>query len=298
MAIFCTSRYGFILVAFAVSLWVMYVLFKGKKSWDDFFERMIFYSLSLLIMLILIYQYSLRFQDLRLGFHLWYVEYLSDGVRVFFKPISLIFYVVVAIALVKRIKKRELSDFHVITLIVAFTFFIASIFGVYPWDKLRTVSALMLLMLFSILFVMVYAESKWQIGDKLYLHLLFFAFVNFFVLTNYHFRFNPESDGLNEFCEWRKTNSDVKLGVNFRFYPNIRYLFEYGDLKDKKTEWNYPDAYIYCGNEMNAEEYLFGDGDLTDVKEKYLLSASRVFVSLPSYTCIKVIRPKRTTSRQ
>ena len=128
MAIFCTSRYGFILVAFAVSLWVMYVLFKGKKSWDDFFERMIFYSLPLLIMLILIYQYSLRFQDLRLGFHLWYVEYLSDGVRVFFKPISLIFYVVVAIALVKRIKKRELSDFHVITLIVAFTFFIASIF--------------------------------------------------------------------------------------------------------------------------------------------------------------------------
>ena len=294
MAIFCTSRYGFILVAFAVSLWVAYVLFKDKKSWDDFFAKMVFYSLPLLIILTLIFQYSLRFQDMKFGFHLWYVEYLNDDFRVFFKPISFLFYAVVSIAIVKLIKKRKLSDFHIITLIVAFTFFIASIFGIYPWDKLRTVSALMLLMLFSILFVMAYAERKWQIGDKLYLHLLFFAFASFFVLTNYHFRFNPESDGLNEFCEWRKINGDIKLGVNFRFYPNIKYLFEYGDLKDKKAEWDYPDAYIFCFDERNAEEYLFGNGDPSDAKEKYLLSANNAFVSLYPYTCIKVIKPKRT----
>lgn len=298
MAFFCTSRYGFILVTFAVSLWVMYVLFKGKKSWDDFFVKMTFYSLPLLIMLMLIFQYSLRFQDLGAGFHLWYVEYLSDGFRVFLKPMSLLFYAVVAIALGKRIQKIELSDLHVITLIVAFAFFIASIFGIYPWDKIRTISALMLLMLFCILFVMRYAERKWQIGDKLYLHILFLAFVNFFVPTNYHFRFNKDTNGLNEFCEWKKTNGDVKLGLSFYFYPDIKYLFEYGDLKDKKIEWNYPDAYTLCFDEINPEGYLFKDGDSTNVEEKYFLCDNKALESLSPYTCIKVIKPKRTIQRR
>ena len=211
---------------------------------------------------------------------------------------SLLFYAVVAIAHVRRMQKRELSDLHIITLIVGIVFFIASIFGIYPWDNLRTISALMLLMLFIILFVMVYAERKWQIGDNMYLHLLFFVFVIFFVLTNYHFRFNKDSDGLNEFCEWKRTNSDAKLGLSFYFFPNIKYLFEYGDLKDKITEWNYPDAYTLCFDEINPEEYLFENVDSTNVGEKYFLCDNKALESLSPYTCIKVIKPNRTIHRR
>lgn len=299
MAVFCTSRYGFILVAFAISLWVVYILFKDKKSWKDLLVNLFFYSMPLLMALLFIYQYSLRFQNLSSGFNLWYVDYLNDDIRMFFKPMSLLFYAVVVIALVKRIKKRKLSDFHVITLIVSIVFFVTSILGFYPWDKIRTISAFMLSMLFSILFVMSYAEKRWQIGGKLYLHLLFLALANIFVLTNYHFRFNKDSAGLIEFCEWKRSNIDEKLGLDIYFYPNIKYLFEYGDLKNKKAEWNYPNAYVLCNDEINAQKYLFEDGNKTDsVKEKYLLSANEELVSLPPYTCIKVIKPNGPIRRR
>ena len=231
MAFFCTSRYGFVITAFALSLRTLLRLYVHRDSLADFFKRSVVFGLPLLLMVATIYFGETKYQngDIRL---------LPYYTTLHMKPVLLLSWLSVSLYLVAfyslhqlKVQKKRPCELFIITLFVGPVFLILSALNIYPWSPLSTMPV-MILTQFSLMYIFLNWLQK-IILDKLFIPILASVLILLnLVLWPMGIRSLSHNDNTEELSEIENAcQSGKPVLVSSGMNPVCRYLFEYGILK-------------------------------------------------------------------
>ncbi len=278
LSFFCLSRYGFILVAFGVALRIIWLIVK-EDSWKDMFLRILVFGTPLLLTVATVYCLSMRVQNANAQV-LSYADYIGNNPIILIYPMSLTFWGIIGLGLLYKWKHRQLTELHIISIIITSVFFVFSVFNKYPWDYFRSISATMLLMLYPILWVMKRIdEGGWE-KRILYLSLLSLAISIALPVLGIRIRKNPDALAIQEFCDFRRGNSSSKMTISMRYVPDLRYLFEYGMFSKMRSAWKYPELYQFIdGGEHNIGEHKTKSTIDLETTGYYLLETSEIGIN-------------------
>ncbi len=287
IAVFLTSRYSFIVVAFVTSLYILYLIYRSDSSNKTKWFMAVVYAMPLFVTIIYIYFAALRFQNPKLD-TLDYLPYISSNWKVLIHRSSLrhFFYLFVVVWLSYIFRENEKFQKYkglvFITVSVNVLFFVFSCFGMHPWDggcdrciSMITLVIISITALWCELISLVYEKVKIQ-----YILLLFICYQ----LTAF------KSDIK---APWWKNNSEMSLISDFKQLsidenskvfvdrwesPCLRYQIEYGSLKGVI---NYPQNYTFMiyrkhgigyrnSNDLSRDEWIKKTQPyLNDLYDKY-----------------------------
>jgi len=238
--IFCTSRYGYVVVAFCVSLRILFLLYRQNTVWR-FVAKAFLYSIPLLSMVIIIYFGMMKYQSSE-GSVISYAGYILNDPKLLISPMSLLLYCITYLSVYLYKKKQFRSETVIFSLMVGYSFFILSILGLFPWDLHRTISAFFLIMIGLIICVLdCVKESKFvKMISMIGLCALFGVFVVFFDKIH-----NKDTDVvINEFVQFVNKNAFDKMLVQVHMTPVIKYQYEYGLFKENQKKDGYPERFV------------------------------------------------------
>ena len=267
IAVFLTSRYSLIIVAFVTSLYIFYLISRSKNTLQKKFALSLFYSLPLAIALLYIYFFVLKFQNPNIE-PLPYLQYLSKDPFILFRGHNVIYLsglVICLFLLFVQQKFKNIGTYQPLLFITVFTnvlFIVLSLLGKHPWDpssnRCISMEILMLVSLSAFLgeFINYQFIFKW-VGN---LYLLSFAVscIIFIFKNNLNTRY-----GHTIAIDFKKINIGdyKKIYVDVWETPYIRYLFEYGKLKSEIGK-SYPGQFTL---EINKQPFnTSGKKKMTD----------------------------------
>lgn len=252
---FSTSRYGYIIVAFCISIRVIYQLFKDYPI-NVTVGKTLLYGGPLLLFVMLIFLYMTMYQDMGTD-KLSYSPYISSSPVLLLSFFSILFYLTILLAWYNKRNKASLSEIHIIALCAAGLYFILSACGLYPWEPHRTISAFFLLFFVLLLFVI-----KRLLSYKFFKLVLLMSLMTIFTcfLTLFHkIHVNDTYKIIDEYIQFENNNSYNKILVQYRLSPVVRYQFEYGVLKEHADKYGYPNNMIFqMGNRHNEGKTRIG----------------------------------------
>ena len=283
LCIFVTSRYSFLVVAFVISCYVLWLIFKSGESVKRRLVYAIAYGFPLLLFVAIEYFTSFQFQTSG-GSKCFYMKYLCDNPKMLLWDTGLPFMLnLFVIFFLWLNRKRSLIAKHesllFITLATNLIFIILSYLGLHPWtpDYKHCLSMIMLVFICNIVcfaefcsFVSDYVNVKWFV-----LILVLFMFG-----TNVQnikaLKRNEDSNSLVELRNMNLSSFD-KIYCDRWESPCLRYQYEYGSLKDKKDS-DYHKYYfqtmlkhsIYTKGNAKSEWYS-RQPDLNDLLEYDML---------------------------
>lgn len=240
-SVFCTSRYGFIVVSAALSLRILYLLYRQTRI-SEFLKRTFVYSLPLIATVATIYLMSMRYQT-----GVSYYPYIFSTPSLLVKsPLSLLFYACL-MSYAYWHHKGAVPELCIDAILVAALFFLLSCANLYPWG-IRTISAL-LLMTFSMLITLFDAFRRWcNILSVVVTTVALMVLIFFFPQIHR----NRSKEPFIELCHFISSNRNGRIVITWWHNPSLRYHCEYGFLKNKSTAY-YPDRFvIYGGPKHNA----------------------------------------------
>ena len=255
--LFCTSRYGFIVVSFALSLRILYLLNRQYNT-REFIRRSVVYSTPLFIVVVAVYLLSMRYQT-----GVSYYPYLySTPLLYLISPLSLLFYVNILFLLYYR-KKHMLPELCIDTVLVVTVFFVLSSLNLYPWS-IRTISVLLLLFFNSYLFLS-NAIPKWADFSA----GCIMTACSLLLLTNFtYIHKNRSAAPFIELFDFLTKQTDGDIYVTWWHNPSLRYHFEFGFMKNMQNV-EYPNRFVLeVGNKHNEEGVHKGHGK-GDVNSRY-----------------------------
>ena len=258
--VFCTTRYSFVIVAFCISLRVIFLLFKQNPI-CSFANKIVIYSLPLILICALIYWEMMRFQSSE-GAVITYAGYISSDIRLLFSPMSIIFYLLLILLLKSYIKFHNVNEVILLSSLVCGVFFFLSIIGLYPWDMHRTISAFFLMTLSIIMFIIeiIKNSNNIKVVSLCGITVFFVLFLAFFDRIH-----KKETDTLiYEFDRFVDENEFKRMFVQVHMTPVIRYQYEYGILKDRCISDKYPSKFIFqigLPHNMHTSEAPFPKDD-------------------------------------
>ena len=239
--LFMTSRYGCLVVVFGASLYVLYLLYQQNKL-PVFVPKSIVYGLPLIITVLVVYFGMMFFQNSH-ACQMGYASYLSSSPQMLLSLMSILYYAVILIAVLKGLKKKRISELHILALIIGTIYFILSALGLYPWEMHRTISAYTLFVFTLIIELAKWLEAKSCINKDviafLFLVPSLFLWGGLYKMVHR----NITEQQLMEYTAFVEKYQFKKMRVEATLNPILRYQYEYGTLKDVYKKHKYPERF-------------------------------------------------------
>lgn len=301
LCFFCTSRYSFILDSFAI------VLFLAGNWWlnkdGKFILRSVSFGLPLLLTVIAIYAVTTFYQNKDLQ-QLHYLTYLSDKPIAFLYPLSILYYGVVGLLFYTYRRGGRLFLLNVFTAVLATVHFGASVMGVHPWGlDPRSCSVIYVCM---ITYVFVLYDRLRSSARLVNVCLIAFCVLPVIVLSKGEFfkrdcrKYKTEKEAIRVIRE--NVNQTVYVSGNLN--PSLRYLFEYGILKDEAKSLRYPDRFVF-GKGIKHSDPSFGvakSSGLSDYNcDIYIIAPvldSTLYERVEGYNSVFRRRPQSATPQE
>ncbi len=240
LCIFCTSRYAFILDAFAVVIFLEGYWWLNKDA--KLFLKSVSFGLPLLLMVIAIYLVTTIYQNQDLE-QMSYCSYLSNSPKGFLGILSILYYVNLALLFYTYKKGGRVFVLNAFTAVLSTVHFMASILGAHPWGfNARSISVVYVCIINCAFVSYDYLQSFPKLV-KVGLVMFCISPAIILIKGEYFQRDIKKRVGTYEFISFIKPNLTVFAANSY--YPTLRYLFEYGCLKDEAQMLGYPDCYIF-----------------------------------------------------
>ena len=241
-AFFCWTRYDFIVFAFVATLYIAYTLLKSNDV-KTFLTKSAFFSLPVLISVISTYLVTMRFQNPYAG-NIGYSTYISTTPSVLYSsPLMLAFYIISGYAVYKKTKEKTVPDLVVLSFSVMSLYVVLSALNMFPIDVMRTTSATVLI--HTVLMTEFIKTVKGKFILPIGILSAVYAVVLFAVLNFFSFFDLLGITQMRELMAFKETNKTDKVFVSFYENPDVRYVFEYGDYKDRQKEYGYPEKFYF-----------------------------------------------------
>ena len=239
ISLFCTSRYGFIIVSFIVSLRILYKLYlhNTKRKW---IIKSILFGLPLLITTSIIYILMAKYQNNNNTIY-GYSDTLYESYILYFDRNSILFYIMCSLYLYKKLKGIYIEELHLDAILITSIFFCLSSLNLYPWTYQRMISVTMLL-----IYALFVELCKYVLYKKYMKSILMLAIVTFTAYeyhNNVYFKHLESSIDAKELEQYIKTKNPSRIFIHAGYVPDIRYLYEYGYLKHAAIQDNYPKSF-------------------------------------------------------
>lgn len=272
MSIFCTSRYGFVVFAFGVALYVLWWIFRHNELRSAIGKAMAF-ALPLLSTVAAIYFFETRFQNANASCPTYLSTLFSRPVFLFIYPLSWIVYGALACIVIQYKKTQGLPLLYKIMVIEILLFMGLSISNAYPWNMQRAISLMLPAMM--IIGVAAYEKLKrYKYADV--------ACASVLLVSSCAVSFAPwvqqypqlkvtQGEEVAELIEYMRSHKQSTAFVEAVYAPDIRFLYEYGALKQCAEADGYPQRFVFQNgdpcNEADANSIVgpFFDETTCDV---------------------------------
>ena len=205
IAVFMTSRWSFVIIAFLTSLYVLWLIYKSEYDIRRRWTMAAVYSVPLVVMVIVEYFVALRYQNPSLQPLDWYLPYLyingHFNWQILFKRNTLYFFfclaIIVRLTIYYKNSKvvQRCKGLLFVTISACVVFFLLTCVGVHPWTTLKLVSTTILLALSLVAFGCHFLQSKYH---KLDIRFFLLALIALLLC-----------EGCNEDMKLRKIGSDT-----------------------------------------------------------------------------------------
>lgn len=234
MAIFCTSRFEYVVVAFVVAVYTCIEIIIGRSQ---VIKKLILFGSPLLLSVLAIIYFTLQYQNPEIE-RVDYLFYLCDTPSLFYKYLFLLFALNTVFVLYQCYKNKKLTQLQLLSLLIPSAFVVLSLLGKYPWDTTRTISV----------YVVIFINMANELYERFKFPVLIKLAVLFILFWGHHYRI-PHGTGLVQYEAFKevasnKTSADI-VYVDDWFAPSVRYAYEYGCFKDRASDDGYPDSFIF-----------------------------------------------------
>lgn len=232
LAFFMTSRYSFIIYAFALSLYLLYSLYT-QKGFGRSIGMMLPYGSILMMMVLLIGYLSVQYQFSSEGQAYVAKGYLGRNLIALLSLPCIRFYILLAILFYNKKKGIRSESYLYIALVVSVIFIAFSAFNLYPLDERRSMS-LTVVQYFAI---GLYAIKWLALNQKenVAKYALLIGALSLIVLYPRLNRGRLEQDA--KYSEFKELLAELKsedtVYIHRYLSPGIRYSFEEGELRGK-----------------------------------------------------------------
>lgn len=249
LCLFITSRYTMLVIGGILSCFVLYNLYSiygANNNRRELVVRTIVYSLPLLIMVILIWKYQMSYQNPGAK-PLAYIQYIPG--KKWLMPFAF-----ASLILVGTMKWHNEKSRFLLALFLAINicFLILGFFKVLPWDIMDNKGGVFLLTLNITMYNCF--VSLLRKNAKLSRYVPFIVLVGWSVymlginrlssIANIHGR---ESIRISQIESALSANS-YPIYVSAWCSPEVRYLYEFGDLKERAETDGYPEKFHFLKN--------------------------------------------------
>ena len=257
MCFFCSSRYGFIIAAFGISIRVLFLILTGMESIHEKIVRVLFFGLPLLMVVAIIYLGETKYQNEGIEQLPYYKSiYQNPEMLLSWGTVSILFVAVCAV--IEKIRNKQVPEFLMLALNITIPFFLLSCIDKYPWGPQgqTPINPVLLMTEFSLVFVLLSSlkdKRNWVWGFALFVTVG----LNLFLWTS-AIRKKSNAVGTNEIKSVYNEKVVVCAGMN----SVCRYLFEYGPMND----WGYPKRFYFVKGYRHTE-LLFSTIGLSDMSK-------------------------------
>ncbi len=243
MALFCTSRWDYVIFAFVIGI---YTFIKVIKTKTLIWKKLVVFCLPLLISVLCVIFITFLNQYQNPYLHkLDYLAYMSDDPSVFYHRLFLLFLFNTGVVLISFYKKRTFTQLQTISLMVPTMFVILSLMGKYPWDKVRTIAVVIILILnlTNEVYHIVNLKKRTYLADYIRIPLVMIIWHFIYGFVSY-----PGGDRLPEYDSFKYAVNHKEskvMYVDWWFSPSLRYMYEYGPYKDRAQTDDYPGSFRF-----------------------------------------------------
>ncbi len=251
LSMFITSRYSLIIVVFATSIFVVYLIFIGFETLKKKMVLIGIYAIPLLASLSYIYMMAFKYQNTD-NKQLSYLQYLRNNPLIILKPFNFLYVLFIGFCayLFFARRKYKVLNKYVPVLVLAVTanllFIILSYMGIHPWrvaskGSISMVMPVLLCVSFLVGEVLKRLLTLREMA-KYYVLPALLAFVIYERNDSLFPRNNPDNLAL----DFKRINiGNKKVYVECWESPCVRYLFEYGVMKHEKGK-SYPGQFTFA----------------------------------------------------
>lgn len=239
LAFTCTSRYASVIAAFALSIRVVYLLYK-QDDFKGFLAKVAVYAAPLLLAVGVIYIGMMSIQNANAE-KMPYSEYIFSSPSLLVKPMSLLFYAFLAVCWYVSRKEGELSEISKCALIVAVVFFLFSAVDKFPWNMIRTMPTTILLLNGLLTELMKMAGSRKRAVYFFMAGLLTVMSVFWVVMFGRLHRGDRIDPQMQEWQTLMASEKPEKIFVSSGLNPCLRHYYEHGAGKAMQQQEGYPE---------------------------------------------------------
>ena len=267
LSVFMTSRYSFVVFAFATILFVCYEMIWQNRL-QLFFSHAVILGILPLITIVGIYILSLHTQ-MGVG-EVDYVasQYIGSSSKALLSPSCLRGYLIAGIVIVGIKSKRKINPMIMLAFFVSIVFFIVSLLNLFPIDERRALSlSLAQCLALTVWLLDIVNKVSFRTAIEGIVVLSSVGIVLLWPkLTRNRERAIAEYKNFKDVVQTMKP--DEKLVVCSYYDASVRYAIEYGDLKGKVNKGFYLNNILLGGTIKNDNKAL---NNITTINYYYRL---------------------------
>lgn len=234
LAIFCTSRYEFILFAFCVTLYVLFRIYKNSSK--PILIGFCFCLLPICSVLFVIFV-TLQYQNPSIS-KLGHVRYLGDNLWLLCGRLFLAYLLNSSLVVYSFFKRKVVNSLQFISFAVPTIIVILSLFQKYPWDNIRSISVTVLLL--ANLSTELYNRYNYRPFIAVIVVMICFIGKPPSLYGNQHSRFLEFVAAVN-----KRYKDKSMMFVDDWFNPSVRYVYEYGIFSENRVRDDYPSSFVF-----------------------------------------------------
>ena len=272
LSVFLTSRYSILVVIFVVSLYVIYLISKSVMGFWLKILSLFLYALPLFVSITTVYFHALRIQNPGIE-QLDYQGYLINNWTLLFWPfrnfiyLVILFFLILLLAISIKNKYSVIKKYQALlstSVTINLLFIVISFLGKYMWVPFLkwglpyfiTVLLCLVALLGEMLVRIIKRPSIFKYTFLLVVLILSLYINKDSVLARTYQaeifeRYPPLLSCMND-IDFAKYN---KIYVDWWASPSIRYLFEYGALKQSRSG-NYPEKFTFGTGGLHTAPYI------------------------------------------
>ena len=280
ISFFMTSRYSYIIVAFTTSTFILYQILTSNNSKKVKCNMIIVYTIPIVLTLIGIYFFALRWQNPGLK-SLSYLPYISNEPNLLIQSVNVAFLLklLLILWLLFIVRKSSLFSKYIglgyITITTNVLFLLLSVFGKHPWhsETTRCISMVVLVFVSSIALL---CELMNHFSKRVELKYMFLVVILLqFVYPELIGEYSSNKSRRNSLTELQiiPYDKEARIFVDGWESPCIRYQFEYGEMKGS---YDYPKNFVFVKmlkhgfvkkgeKKMSKDEYYQTQPNLNDL---------------------------------
>ncbi len=249
IALFMTGRYPSMIISFFSLVIILFSSFPSKKKT---IEHIIFFSILFLpftIVTTFIYFIFYRYQK-EFSQQLPYLNYLNADLLYLLSPLNLFFVISLIFISIFYIKQR--NNVLLFSILINLLFIFLSLIGKYPYDPSSTRCNFITLSIFISL-IIIFKKPLINLFKNSFTKISL-SFSLFYLTCFFSSIFLPRFDKPAELYSVLNSlnfTSKPKIYVDRWSNPSLRYLYEYGNLSNKRKQHFYPKNFKLMSDKKN-----------------------------------------------